>query len=272
MESIDAALLMELAALGVASGFLAGLLGIGGGLLIVPCLTLILSSRHIDADVAVKVAIATSMAIILFTSTSSTLAHHRRGAIRWHAVARLAPGIVMGSLISSLGVFAYLKGNLLALVFAVFVLASAVHMYAGRKQTGHRQLPGPAGQVGAGTAIGFTSGLVGAGGGFVSVPWMTWYSVPMREAVATSAALGVPIAAANVTGYIASGLRAAGLPAGSVGYVWLPALAAVAAASIVTAPLGARAAHAIPVPRLRKIFAALLAVLAAYMFTKAGGF
>src|SRR5215218_1970707 len=134
MESIDAALLLELAALGVASGFLAGLLGIGGGLLIVPCLTLILTRRHIDADVAVKVAIATSMAIILFTSTSSTLAHQRRGAIRWRAVARLAPGIVMGSLVSSLGVFAYLKGNLLALVFAVFVLASAVHMYAGRKQ------------------------------------------------------------------------------------------------------------------------------------------
>ena len=116
--------------------------------------------------------------------------------------------------------------------------------------------------------IGFLSGLVGAGGGFVSVPFMTWCNVPIHNAVATSAALGFPIALANVIGYVLGGQSVADLPAGSLGYVWLPALGVIATCSVLTAPLGAKAAHNLPVKKLKRVFASLLFALAAYMFWK----
>lgn len=259
-------LFAALAALGLATGFLAGLLGIGGGMVLVPFLTYILSAQGVGTELAVKMAIATSMATILFTSIASVRAHHRRGAVWWAPVARLAPGIVVGSIASSMGVFAVMKGDVLAVFFGVFVVVSAVQMLADRKPKPARELPGPVGQAGAGGFIGFLSGLVGAGGGFISVPYMTWCNVPIHNAIATSAALGFPIALVNVVGYILSGRQVDGLPEASLGYVWLPALAVVALGTVFTAPLGARAAHALPVPRLKRIFGGLLFALAAYMF------
>jgi uncharacterized protein len=268
MDLLTPLLILELAVLGVATGFLAGLLGIGGGMVMVPFLTIILGARGVAPDLAVKMAIATSMATIIFTSVSSVRAHHRRGAVRWELVRRLAPGIVIGSLVSSLGVFALLKGSWLAVVFGLFVGFSATQMFLDKKPKSTRQMPGTAGQVAAGSVIGFVSGLVGAGGGFISVPFMTWCNVAIHNAVATSAALGFPIAVANVAGYIASGLSLPGLPPASLGYIWLPALVVIALCSVFTAPLGARAAHALPVARLKKVFASLLYVLAAYMLYK----
>jgi len=265
---IEPLIVAELALLGVVAGFLAGLLGIGGGMLMVPFITFILTGRGVGADLAVKMAIATSMATIVFTSISSVRAHHQRGAVQWPLVQRLAPGIVLGSLLSSLGVFAVVKGNHLAVFFGLFVGFSALRMVAGGNPHATRQMPGPAGQFAAGGVIGFFSGLVGAGGAFISVPFMTWCNVAMHQAVATSAALGFPIAAANVAGYVAVGLGVPGRPAAALGYVWLPALAVIAACSVLTAPLGARAAHNLPVVRLKRIFAVLLALLAGYMLWK----
>ena len=265
---IEPLLIFELALLGVGTGFLAGLLGIGGGMLMVPFITIILGQRGVAADLAVKMAIATSMATIIFTSVSSVRAHHRRGAVRWDIVKRLAPGIVIGSLIGSLGVFALLKGTALAIFFALFVGFSATQMFLDKKPKPTRQMPGPGGQLAAGGVIGFVSGLVGAGGGFISVPFMTWCNVAIHNAVATSAALGFPIAVANVVGYIASGFAVQGLPPGSFGYIWLPALVVIAAASVFTAPLGAKAAHSLPVKKLKRVFASILYVLAAYMLWK----
>jgi uncharacterized membrane protein YfcA len=261
-------LILELALLGVGTGFLAGLLGIGGGMLMVPFITIILSAQGVSPDLAVKMAIATSMATIIFTSISSVRAHHKRGAVRWDIVRRLAPGIVIGSMVGSLGVFALLKGSYLAIFFGLFVGFSATQMFLDKKPKPTRQMPGTGGQLAAGSGIGFLSGLVGAGGGFISVPFMTWCNVAIHNAVATSAALGFPIAVANVTGYVASGLAVRGLPAGSFGYIWLPALAVIAVCSFFTAPLGARAAHALPVARLKRVFASILYVLAAYMLYK----
>jgi uncharacterized membrane protein YfcA len=201
-------------------------------------------------------------------SISSVRAHHKRGAVRWDIVQSMAPGIVVGALAASMGVFALLKGNVLALVFAVFVTFSASQMILNKKPQATRQMPGSVGQFGSGGLIGFVSGLVGAGGGFISVPFMTWCNVSIRNAVATSAALGFPIAVTNVLGYVVAGHGASGLPPASFGYVWLPALAVIAACSVFTAPLGARAAHAMPVGRLKQIFSCLLFVLAVYMFYK----
>lgn len=265
---LDPLLIAELAALGLGTGFLAGLLGIGGGMLMVPFITIIMGQRGVPADLAVKMAIATSMATIIFTSVSSVRAHHKRGAVRWDIVKRLSPGIVIGSLVGSLGVFALLKGTALAIFFALFVGFSATQMFLDKKPKPTRQMPGTGGQLAAGGAIGFISGLVGAGGGFISVPFMTWCNVAIHNAVATSAALGFPIAVANVLGYVIAGHSVEGLPAGSFGYIWLPALAVIAACSVFTAPLGAKAAHSLPVKKLKRVFATILYLLAAYMLWK----
>ena len=265
---LEPLLIAELAVLGLGTGFLAGLLGIGGGMLMVPFITLILTGRGVEPDLAVKMAIATSMATIIFTSVSSVRAHHKRGAVRWDIVRRLAPGIVAGSMAGSLGVFALLKGSWLALFFALFVGFSATQMFLDKKPKPTRQMPGTAGQFGAGGFIGFLSGLVGAGGGFISVPFMTWCNVAIHNAVATSAALGFPIAVANVVGYVFAGQGVQDLPAGSFGYIWVPGLVVIAAASVLTAPLGARAAHALPVKQLKKVFASILYLLAVYMLHK----
>ncbi len=258
-------LLAELLLLGTFTGFLAGLLGIGGGMLMVPFLTLILTHRGVEPGLAVKMAIATSMATILFTSLSSVRAHHRRGAVRWDIVRGMAPGIVLGGLLAGAGVFALVKGAALALFFAGFVGFSATQMLLDRKPAPARQMPGALGQGAAGTGIGFVSGLVGAGGGFLSVPFMTWCNVAIHNAVATSAALGFPIALANTLGYVVGGWNLhTGVP-GSLGYLVLPALAMIALASVFMAPLGARAAHALNTRHLKRVFAVLLYGLAGYM-------
>ncbi len=267
--NLEPLLIFELAVLGLSTGFLAGLLGIGGGMMMVPFITLILSGRAVGPDLAVKMAIATSMATIIFTSISSVWAHHKRGAVRWDLVKGLAPGIVLGGFVASLGVFAMLKGSSLALFFSVFVGFSATQMLLDKKPAPTRQVPGTAGLLGAGGVIGFLSGLVGAGGGFISVPFMTWCNVAIHNAVATSAALGLPIALANVTGYVVSGQSVQNLPPHSFGYIWLPALAVIASCSVLTAPLGARAAHKLPVKQLKRVFASILYLLAAYMLYKA---
>jgi uncharacterized protein len=265
---LEPLLIVELTVLGLCTGFLAGLLGIGGGMIMVPFITAILTTRGVAADLSVKMAIATSMATIIFTSISSVRAHHKRGTVRWDIVQRLSPGIVAGAALASLGVFALLKGSWLALVFAGFVGFSATQMLIDKKPKPSRSMPGTVGQAGAGTAIGFLSGLVGAGGGFVSVPFMTWCNVAIHNAVATSAALGFPIALANALGYMFAGQGVSGLPVGSVGYVFLPALAVIATASVLMAPLGVKAAHAMPVKSLKRVFAGMLYLLAAYMLFK----
>nr|WP_295773191.1 sulfite exporter TauE/SafE family protein [Rhodoferax sp.] len=261
-------LIVELATLGLATGFLAGLLGIGGGMLIGPFMTIILSALGVASDLAVKMAIATSMATIMFTSISSVRAHHKRGAVRWDIVKGLAPGIVIGGAIASAGVFALLKGSYLAIFFAVFVGFSATQMFLDKKPKPSRQMPGTAGQIAAGSVIGFVSGLVGAGGGFISVPFMVAHNISIINAVATSAALGFPIALANTVGYVISGASLPDLPPHSLGYVWLPALAVIASCSVFTAPLGAKLAHRLPVAKLKKVFALILYGLAGYMLWK----
>ncbi len=266
MFGLDAASAAALLALGVGVGFLAGLLGIGGGMLMVPFLTLLLSGRGVAPQLAVKMAIATSMATILFTSVSSLRTHHAHGAVRWALVRTLAPGIVAGGLLAGAGAFALLKGRALALVFALFIGYTALRMlWRGGGVAASARLPGPAGQLGVGTGIGFASGLLGAGGAFLSVPFMTRCGVPLREAVGTAAALGLPIAVASVAGYLVSGWRLAPALPGAFGYLYLPALAVVAVASTALAPWGARTAHRIDVALLRRLFAVLMLLLGGRM-------
>jgi uncharacterized protein len=262
---IDWQLLAELLALGCCTGFLAGLLGVGGGMMLVPFVTLILGQRGVAPALAVKMAIATSMATILFTSASSLRAHHRLGAVRWDLVRGLAPGIVAMSLLTGAFIFPAVNGALLALCFAAFVGFSATQMLLDKKPSPSRQMPGLAGRFGAGALIGTLSGLVGAGGAFVSVPFMTWCNVPIRNAVATSAALGFPIALASTLGNLAGGRGVAPALPGALGYLYLPALVVLSLASVSMAPLGARTAQRMNVTHLKRMFALLLYGLAGTM-------
>jgi uncharacterized membrane protein YfcA len=265
---MDLSLIAALLVLGAAIGFAAGLLGIGGGMLTVPFLTLLFTLQKLPAQYIVHMAIATSLATIMFTSISSVRAHHKRGAVLWPVAARLAPGILAGSLLGAQFASA-LPTRWLALIFALFVGFSATQMLLDRKPKPTRQLPGTAGMFSAGGAIGIASAIVGAGGGFLSVPFMLWCNVRIHNAVATSASLGFPIAAAGTLGYVISGWQLTGTAPGVVGYIHVPALVTLAAASVLTAPVGARVAHALDTARLKRVFAVLLYLLAAYMLYKA---
>jgi len=264
---IEPQLILELALLGTATGFLAGLLGIGGGMLMVPFVTFILASKGYPAEYTVKMAVATSLATICFTSLSSVRAHHRRGAVLWPIVRVLAPGILVGSLVGAQLAVA-LPGKVLGIVFAIFVAFSATQMFLDRKPKPSRTMPGPVGTFSMGGLIGILSSLVGAGGAFISVPFMTWCNVKIHDAVGTSAALGFPIALAGTLGYIWAGRNLPQMPPGSVGYLYLPGLAIISLASISMAPMGARTAHRMDIRQLRKVFAAVLYVLAAYFLLR----
>lgn len=256
-------LIAELLALGLCTGFLAGLLGLGGGLLLVPFMTFILGARGFPEAFVVQSAIATSLATICFTALSSVRAHHQRGAVLWPVALALAPGIVIGSFAGS-QFAASLPGRALGLLFALFVAFSATQMMLDRKPRATRTLPGSIGMFGAGSVIGLLSAMVGAGGAFISVPFMTWCNVRIHNAVGTSSALGFPIALAGTAGYLVAGWPLTGMPAGTLGYLYLPGLLLLSLASVSTAPIGARVAHSMDTRPLKRVFALVLYALAAY--------
>ncbi|MCY7371885.1 MAG: sulfite exporter TauE/SafE family protein [Polaromonas sp.] len=261
--ALELLLVVQLLLIGSCTGYLAGLLGIGGGMVMVPFVSLILEARGYPADYTLKIAVATSLATICFTALSSVYAHHRRGAVLWPVVRVLAPGIVLGAIVGA-QITARLPGNTLGLVFASFVAFSATQMLLDRKPKPSRTLPGRAATFGVGNLIGVISALVGAGGAFISVPFMTWCNIKIHNAVGTSAALGFPIAFAGTAGYIWAGQNLPPMPPGALGYLYLPALVVISLASVLTAPLGASTAHRMDIRPLKRIFAVVLYLLALY--------
>jgi uncharacterized membrane protein YfcA len=243
--------------LGSGAGILAGLLGVGGGLVIVPLLTFAFSVQHFSASYVVHMALGTSLATITFTSISSLRAHHARQAVNWPVVRRITPGIVAGTLLGSWAA-AHMSTGFLKIFFICFIYFVAVQMILDISPEPGRQLPGKGGLSLVGSLIGVVSSLVGIGGGTMSVPFLQWCNLPFKIAIGTSAAIGFPIALSGAVGYIANGLAVRDLPPASLGFVYLPALAGVAVASYLTAPLGVRMAHSLPVAKLKKIFAILL--------------
>jgi uncharacterized membrane protein YfcA len=260
-------LILQLLLIGTCTGFAAGLLGLGGGMLMVPFVTIILTARGYPEQYTVKMAVATSLATICFTSLSSVRAHHRRGAVLWPVVRVLAPGILLGSLLGAQVAHA-LPARILGVVFALFLSFAATQLLLNRKPKPSRVLPGRAATFGMGTVIGGLSALVGAGGAFISVPFMTWCNIKIHDAVGTSAALGFPIALAGTLGYVFAGLDLPQMPPGSLGYLYVPGLLVISLASITTAPIGARLAHSMDVRPLQKVFAMVLYLLAAYFLLR----
>ncbi|MDD5241085.1 MAG: sulfite exporter TauE/SafE family protein [Sulfuricella sp.] len=251
-------------ATGVFAGFLAGLLGVGGGLVIVPVLAFIFAAQHFPEGLIMHLALGTSLASIMFTSVSSLRAHHAHGAVAWRVVRGVAPGIVVGTLAGT-ALAAQLSTHFLKVFFVVFLYYVATQMILNIKPKPARELPGAVGLFAAGGVIGAVSSLVGIGGGTLSVPFMTWCNIKLHQAIGTSAAIGFPIALAGAVGYIVNGWMVGALPAYSLGFVYLPALAGLVVASVLTAPFGARLAHRLPVARLKKFFALLLFVLGTRM-------
>jgi uncharacterized membrane protein YfcA len=250
--------------LGLIAGFVAGLLGVGGGLIMVPVLTWAYAAQGFTPTFNIHLALGTSMAVIVLTSLSSLRAHHGHGAVDWRTVRRMAPGILTGTLLGSLAA-AWLSDTGLKIFFTVFLFYAATQMLLGFKPKPSRPMPGWPGMSLAGGVIGLISSWVGIGGGTLTVPFLIWCNTGLRRAIGTSAAAGFPIALAGSLGYIASGYAAVGLPSGSLGFVYLPALAAIAAGSWLTAPFGARATHRWPVAMIKKIFSGLLYLLAVRM-------
>jgi len=251
-------------ALGAIAGLLAGLLGVGGGLIIVPVLAAMLVRQGVAEPVVMHLAIGTSLASIIFTSVSSVWAHHRRRAVRWRDVGRLAPGIVIGAWLGA-AIADMLPTAGLRKFFGLFELYVAIQMTFRFRPSPHRELPGKVSMFGVGGLIGTVSSVVGIGGGTLTVPFLSWCNVSIREAVGTSSACGIPIAVAGAIGYLVAGWGEADLPANSLGYIYLHALLGIAGASILFAPLGALLAHWLPADRLQQVFALLLYVLAAFM-------
>lgn len=248
-------------ALGAVAGVLAGLLGIGGGLVLVAALVWLLPTQGIPPEHAVHVALATALASIVLTGLSSARAHHRRGSVLWPTVAWLVPGLVLGGWLGS-GLATALEGAWLRVFIAVYCYLAAAQMALDwpRSRLERADAPRGPGYTAAGAGIGAVSALVGIGGGSMTVPLLVWRGVRPVRAVGTSSACGVAIALASAAGYALQGAPQ-GLPAGSWGYVFLPAAVGIALASVLTAPLGTRLAHRLSGPALRRLFAVFLAVV-----------
>jgi uncharacterized membrane protein YfcA len=247
-------------ALGAAAGIIAGLLGLGGGIVIVPVLLFLFILQGMPAEIHMHMAVATSLATIVFTSISSTWAHHRRQAVLWPSVIALTPGIVLGC-IGGAWLTHYLPSAVLRITFGIFEIIVGLQIGFGLAPGAHRRLPGKGGMFVAGGGIGALSTVLGIGGGTLTVPFLLWCNVHIRNAVATSSACGLPIAIVGAGALMIAGSSYQGLPPGSTGYVYWPAAIIITVGSVVTAPLGVRLAHVLPVLLLKRIFACVLAAI-----------
>ncbi len=252
-------------AIGIASGLMAGMFGVGGGLVIVPALNLVFSvfDLGVPGGNRMHYAIGSSLAVIAFTAISSARAHHVRGAVDWSAFRRLVPGIVAGGLLGALIADA-MPNRTLQATFGAFVIAIAGHILLGYKPPPGRRMPGTAVTFAAGTVIGGVSALAGIGGGVMAVPFLVWAATPLRRAVGTAAACTLPVALAGAFGFAYAGWGEAE-PGWSSGYIYWPAVLGISVGSMAMAPVGAWLAHTLPVVRLRQAFAVLLIVVGGKM-------
>ena len=244
--------------LGVLAGFVGGLFGLGGGVVIVPLLIIAFSAQNFDPAVLTHLAIGTSLATIVVTSVSATWVHHRRGALQWRLFIQLAPGIALGAVLGGL-IAAQLSGVVLQLLFGVLMVAVAIQTGLGVVPHGHRELPGAVGNGSAGAVVGVLSALFGIGGGSLTTPYLLWCNISIHRAIATSAACGLPIGLFSALSYMAAGWGRE-LPAGALGFVYLPAFAGIAVAATVSARWGALLAHRLPATLLKRLFAAVILV------------
>jgi uncharacterized membrane protein YfcA len=254
--------------IGAFAGLAAGLLGIGGGLIVVPALVWMFHKLGFAPDILTHLALGTSLATIVFTAASSAFSHHRHGAVRWQLFARYAPGVVAGALVGA-ALADTLSSDLLRRVLGGFEFLIALRLILARHVTPHDR-PLPAGwALGAtGMGVGTLAALAGIGGGILNMPYFLWCGLRAPQAAATSSATAFPVALAGALGYVAAGWGSASLPAYTTGFIYWPAVAGIAVASVSCAPLGAHLAHRLPGERLRRGFGVLLLGVAAAMLLR----
>lgn len=245
---------------GAFAGLLAGLLGVGGGLFIVPVLLFILPLVGVDTTHLMTICVATSLCTIVVTSISSVIAHQKHQAILWPVFWQFLPGIIFGSLVGSY-VADSISEQLLTNLFAVSVILIAFKMIFKLQLGAVNEVPKRSILILTGTFIGGLSTMIGIGGGALTVPVLSYWKTPMAKAVATSSACGLPIAVAGTVGFIIVGLEQTNLPSYSSGYVYWPAVLGIVVTSVIFAPIGAKLAHKISAPLLSKIFAIFLLVV-----------
>nr|WP_282437315.1 sulfite exporter TauE/SafE family protein [Vibrio amylolyticus] len=250
--------------LGAFVGVMAGLLGIGGGLIVVPALLYLLPYIGIDAENVMLVALGTSLATIILTSGSSAVNHLKLGNVDMYVIKWLVPGVVVGGFIGSY-IADWVPSEYLPKIFAAIVTFLAVQMLVSVKSTKIRSMPSNPVTLLCGSIIGVISSLAGIGGGSLSVPFLSRFGVEMRKAVGSSSVCGCMIALSGMIGFILHGYNAEGLPSFSVGYVYLPALIAIASTSMFTTKIGARLASTLPTKMLKKVFALFLMFVAGTM-------
>ncbi len=267
---MDPTLILAFLLTGVFSGTAAGLLGVGGGMIIVPMIVWILSAQGLADEVVIKIALATSLAIIVPTSISSAWAHHRSGALRWDIVRKMALGLVVGTALGGLLVD-WLPATVLQIIFALGCWAIAAKMLFGANPSPAHTLPSIAGLNCVGAGIGGLSALLGIGGGSITVPFLYRCNINMREAVATSAACGVPIAVVGALTLVLVGQTATALPGNSLGYLYLPAFICISISAVLFAQVGSKLAHSLPLPILKKIVAVFILSAGIHMTLKVLG-
>lgn len=247
-------------ALGAISGVLAGLFGVGGGVIIVPVLIYAFNKQGISSEYLTHLAVGTSLAVICISSLSSTLAHHKKHAVLWSVVKAMVPGLFFGVVV---GVYLVLKisSDSLQWMIGCYLLLVALQMVFEIMPSRQSVLPHKKIILGAGAGIGFFSAMFGIGGGSLTVPFLSYFGVSMRQAVATSAACGVPIAFIAVITYLLMGLGQQHLPRWSIGYVYLPAFFGIALLSAPFAKLGVYIAQQLPQHILKRLFALLLVII-----------
>lgn len=258
-------ILLAYLALGAGAGVLAGLFGVGGGLIIVPVLMFSFQASGLSDNIATHLAIGTSLATIIFTSISSAQAHNKRGNVDWMLVAYLTIGIIFGCVLGGFTA-SLLQGATLKIIIGCFVLCMAIQLGLNLKPKASKGLPSKPSLVTAGGIIGWASAIFGIGGGSLTVPFLAWCSVPMQRAVAISAACGMPIALSGALSYIWFGWGKEGLPDWSLGYVYLPALIGITVTSMIFSKLGAKLAYCVSATLLRRMFAVFLLIVGCSFF------
>ncbi len=242
--------------LGAFTGFLAGLLGVGGGGVLVPVLTSLFLYQGIPVDNVVHMALGTSIACMVTSSFSSLRAHNAKGAVVWSVIHYMAPGIIVGSFLATY-ITSYLSGAYLSLLYLCIMLFVSLQMILNKKPVPTRRLSGSLNLFGVGVGTGLIAALVSMGGAFITVAYLIWHNVDFKKAIGTSAAIAFPLSIAGTLGYLINGWSEVSLERYSLGFIYLPAVIFISLASFLTTPYGVRLAHALPVVLLKKIFIAL---------------
>lgn len=255
------------ALVGAIAGLLAGMLGIGGGLITVPVVYYLLEHQGISSNVSMHLAVGTSTAAMTLTTLVSAYTHHRRGGILWNVWRRLTPGLIAGAIVGAL-VAGWLPGSWLSITFGVCEIALAAYLGLQQSSTPARSLPHSGIMTTAAFFIGSLCSILGLGGGLLVVPYLLWAGVPMRESVSTASATGVPITFAGAITYLLAVVEHDPLPALSWGHVYLPAFLGISVASVICAPIGAALSHHLPAVTLRRVFAIVIGLFGVVVLIK----